>query len=133
LDVGRGTRRGFTLLEVLIAMCVLLIAIAAILPLFAVGTASHKRGCDQTIVSLVAPQVSAKLQENLTDTNPHDLKDVQLYYQGLAYRYDAQFTPFDSADPAHTAFIVRVTIRWKEGGRERSDQFDTVLLRRMRR
>ena len=45
-QIGRG---GFTLLEVLIAMVVLVLAIASILPLFAVGTASHKRAMDQTM------------------------------------------------------------------------------------
>jgi prepilin-type N-terminal cleavage/methylation domain-containing protein len=132
-----ATRRresgGFTLLEVLIAMCVLLISIAAILPLFAVGTASHKRGMDQTIVSLLAPHITAKIQENLTAPDPKDLKDAELQYHGLTYRYDAQFAPFDGADPARTAFIVRVTIRWKEGGQDRAEAFDTILLRRMKR
>lgn len=125
--------RGFTLLEVLIAMCVLLISIAAILPLFAVGTASHKRGMDQTIVSLLAPHITAKIQENLTAPDPKDLKDAELEYHGLSYRYDAQFSPFDGSDPARTAFIVRVTIRWKEGGQDRAEAFDTILLRRMKR
>ncbi|MBV8880383.1 MAG: type II secretion system protein, partial [Planctomycetaceae bacterium] len=41
----RTTReKGLTLLEVLISIVVLVLAVSTILPLFAVGSASHKRG-----------------------------------------------------------------------------------------
>ncbi len=126
-------RRGFTLLEVIIAMVVLLLAVSTILPLFAVGSASHKRGMDQSMVSFIAPHISAKLQEGLTSDKPGDIKDAQIAYQGRSFRYDASFAPLDAADPAKTAFIVRVRIKWSDAARERTEEFDTILLRRVRR
>lgn len=125
--------RGFTLLEVLVAMCILVLAIATILPLFAVGTASHKRGMDQTMVSMIAPHISARLQEDLTSDRPRDVKDAQVVYQGRTFQYDAAFTPLDASDPTRAAFIVRVTIKWNDASKLRTEQFDTILLRRLRR
>ena len=44
-------RKGFTLLEILISIMILAVGIVAVLPLFAVGTQSHKRAIDQTHAS----------------------------------------------------------------------------------
>jgi prepilin-type N-terminal cleavage/methylation domain-containing protein len=123
-------RQGFTLLEIIIAMAILVLGLSTILPLFAVGTASHKRGIDQTMVSLIAPHITARLQERLYELNPQPLKDQEYAEVGRVYRYDATFTPLDLADPARMAFIVRVTVRWSENASLHSESFSTILLRR---
>ncbi|HTF56757.1 MAG TPA: prepilin-type N-terminal cleavage/methylation domain-containing protein [Planctomycetota bacterium] len=122
--------RGFTLLEVIIALAILVLGLSAILPLFAVGTASHKRGIDQTMVSLIAPHITARLQERLYEMNPPDLKDQEYAGFGRVYRYDADFTPLDRADKDRMAFIVRVRVRWSENSALHSESFSTILLRR---
>ncbi len=121
------------MLEVLVAMCVLVISIATILPLFAVGTASHQRALNQSQVSLIAPAIEAKLQEDLTSDRPKEIKDAQIVYQGRVYRYDAVFSPLDVTDVARSAFVVRVAIKWKDANKERVELFDTILLRRLKR
>ncbi len=128
-----GGLRGFTLLEVLISLAILAMAVAAILPLFAVGTASHKRGMDQTMVSLIAPHIAARIQERLTSAKPADLFDQEYSELGRSYHYDAAFTPLDSRNPVHPAFVVKVKVKWLETGAERSELFETILLRRLPR
>lgn len=122
--------RGFTLLEVLISLAVLVIGLASILPLFAVGTASARRGMDQTMVSLLAPHITARLQERLYEMNPHDLKNQEFVQLGKTYRYDATFKPLDPGDPTRSAFLVHVTIHWSENQQLHSEGFTTLLLRR---
>ncbi|MBI2931246.1 MAG: prepilin-type N-terminal cleavage/methylation domain-containing protein [Planctomycetes bacterium] len=126
-------RPGFTLLEVLIAMCVLVLATAAILPLFAVGTASHKRGMDQTIAALVAQKAFAEIQMGLTSQKPRDIAGARVFHEGQEFRYDATFSRLDAADRTDAAFIVRVAVKWADGGHERTEDFDTILLRRIAR
>ena len=129
----RGRTGGFTLLEVLIALAILVLAVSTILPLFAVGTASHKRGIDQTNVSLIAPHILAKIQDRLYDPNPQTITNETFEQLGRAYKYDATFSPLDSGDPYRSAFIVKVTVRWMEVGKEKNEKFETILLRRLMR
>ena len=121
---------GFTLLEVIIALAILVIGLSAILPLFAVGTTSHKRGIDQTMVSFIAPHITARLQERLYEMNPPALKDQVYADLGRVYKYDASFKPLDLADKDRMAFIVQVTVRWDENASLHSETFSTILLRR---
>lgn len=133
---GLRFRRGFTLLEVLISIAILVLGIAAILPLFAVGTQSHKRAMDQTHASLIAPRIAAMIQENLTDIKPGDLRDAEFVEYGREYRYDATFTRLaasSSGDPlGDAAFLLTVTVKWKESGEDRRETFETVVLRKVR-
>src|SRR5262249_19769867 len=69
-----GTENGLTLLEVLISIVVLVLAVSTILPLFAVGSASHKRGIDQAQMAWLAPRVAARIQDRFFDTNPQPIK-----------------------------------------------------------
>ncbi|HKS16833.1 MAG TPA: prepilin-type N-terminal cleavage/methylation domain-containing protein [Planctomycetota bacterium] len=121
---------GFTLLEVIISLAILVLGLSAILPLFAVGATSHKRGIDQTMVSLIAPHITARLQERLYEVNPPALKDQEYADVGRSYKYDATFTPLDLSDKDRMAFIVRVTVRWSENAALHSESFSTILLRR---
>jgi Tfp pilus assembly protein PilV len=130
-------RGGFTLLEVLIAVLILVLAIASILPLFAIGTTSHKRGMDQSHVAWIAPRIAAKLQENLTRTNPQNITGGAWQEYGATYLYDATFTPLSAAtggDPvADAAFLLKVSVRWGEAGAARSEVFEMVVLRKLLR
>ena len=127
-------RDGFTLLEVLISIMILALGIVAVLPLFAVGTQSHKRALDQTHTSLIAPRIAARIQENLTQNNPEDIKDGLFVEYGNMYRYDATFTPIDTSSPiGDAAFLLQVNVKWDESGEEHLENFETVVLRKLPR
>ena len=147
--------RGLTLLEVLISIVVLVLAVSTILPLFAVGSASHKRGMDQAQMAWLAPRVAARLQDRFLDTNPapvkgyvRELHDGSLLIDdgtgvkfvddgGAAYRFEATFTPMSTGGPkdliGHTCFMLHVELSTREGGEPRIEAYDTVVLRRLQR
>jgi type II secretory pathway pseudopilin PulG len=148
--------RGLTLLEILIAIVVLVLAVSTIAPLFAVATAAHKRGVDQTELSWLAPRVAARIQERFYDTDLDRVKGfVKLLDDGTvlvddlgsgprfqddggaAYRFEAQIRPLTSGgrgDPMPgTAFLLRVELYTREGGEPRAEKYETVILRKMRR
>ncbi len=131
---GRG---GFTLLEVLISLMVFVIGISAILPLFAVASASHKRAMDQSHVSLIAPRIAAWIQQGLYGPTPKDLKGQTWEEYGQTYVYDATFTPLSLGGQGTAiggvAYLMRVEVRWKEPPEQRVESFETVVLRKLRR
>jgi prepilin-type N-terminal cleavage/methylation domain-containing protein len=149
------TRRaaGFSLLEVMIAMAILVIAISAIIPLFAVGTTSHKRGIDQAQVAWLAPRIAARLQERLYEPNPQpvkgyvkELEDGSLIIDSLGgrlapgesgdYAFEAVFKalPGSARDPLlSVAFHLHVEVRFREEGQGIVETYDTVVLRRLPR
>jgi prepilin-type N-terminal cleavage/methylation domain-containing protein len=144
---------GFTLLEVLISIMILVLAISAIVPLFAVATTSHKRGVDQAQAAWLAPRVAARVAERLIEMNPRDvqgyvkeLEDGTLLIDdptgrpvadpGGTYRYTAKFTPVvagTQADPMpSTCFLLKVEIRYRDGD-EIVETYQTMVLRKLLR
>lgn len=147
-------KSGFTLLEVLIAIVILVLAVSAIIPLFAVGSASHKRGMDQAQVAWLAPRIAARLQERLFDSNPkevrgyvREMEDGSLIIDDLNAKLDpkesgdytflATYTPVTlggQQDPLPgTAFILKVEVHYKELGTGLIDAYETVVLRKLLR
>jgi hypothetical protein len=145
-----------TLLEVLISIVVLVLAVSTILPLFAVGSASHKRGMDQAQMAWLAPRVAAMLQDRMVDTPPdvvrgyvREMEDGSLLIDdgvspgkfkddgGAAYRFTATFTQAvtggakDVLGP--TCYLLKVDLSTKEGGEDRIESYETVVLRRLQR
>jgi hypothetical protein len=151
-------RAGLTLLEVLISIVVLVLAVSTILPLFAVGSASHKRGMDQAQMAWLAPRVAARIQDRFYDTNPvplkgfvRELEDGSLLIDdggggkladdgGAAYRFEATFTPMSASTTGGrgdlipgTCFLLHVELSTREGGESRIETYDTVVLRKLQR
>ncbi|HLY09038.1 MAG TPA: type II secretion system protein [Planctomycetota bacterium] len=148
--------RGLTLLEVLISIVVLVLAVSTILPLFAVGSASHKRGMDQAQMAWLAPRVAALLRDRMVDLPPdtvhgyvREMEDGSLLIDdgastgkfkddgGAAYRFTATFTSTlvnGSKDPlGPTCYLLKVDLSTKEGGEERVESYETVVLRKLQR
>lgn len=149
---NRHSETGLTLLEVLIAIVVLVLAVSTILPLFAVGSASHKRGMDQAQLAWLAPRVAALLQDRLVETPPdtvrgfvRELEDGSLLIDdagggklkddgGAAYRFTATFQPAttmtrDAIGP--TCYLLKVELSTREGGAERIETYETVVLKKL--
>lgn len=143
---------GLTLLEVLISIVVLVLAVSTILPLFAVGSASHKRGMDQAQMAWLAPRVAARLQDRFLGEDPAPVKGyVKELYDGslliddgstprftddggATYRFEATFTPVSAGGQlGKTCFMLHVELSTREGGEPRIEAYDTVVLRRLPR
>jgi len=149
-------KKGLTLLEVLIAIVVLVLAVSTIMPLFAVGSASHKRGMDQAQMAWLAPRVAALLQDRMVDAPPdtvrgyvREMEDGSLLIDdgaavgkfrddgGAAYRFTATFRTAlvsgtkDVLGP--TCYLLRVELSTKEAGEERVESYETVVLKKLAR
>lgn len=147
-------RRGFTLLEVLISIMILVLAVSSILPLFAVAGTSHKRGIDQAHLAWLAPRVAARVQEQFYDAKP---KEIEGYIRELAdgsllvdnigkrldgkagatYTFFATFTPVSRSGQgdlaANTAFHLDVEVNYLEAGADQAEKFHTIVLRKLLR
>ena len=137
-------RSGFTLIECLAALTVLMIGLVSIFSLFLAGTATHKKGVDQTTAGVFAQKVLAELQARFTDEYVKELakktgsvrstkftvKDVTDPEFPGPYRYDLALAAFDNR---RDTFAATLTVKWLEGGVQQSAVFETVLLRRLER
>lgn len=148
--------KGLTLLEVLISIVVLVLAVSTLMPLFAVGSTSHKRGMDQAQMAWLAPRVAAQLQDRLVDTPPEavrgyvrELEDGSLLIDdggsagklkddgGAAYRFVATFTPAvmggakDAIGP--TCYLLKVELSTRDAGQDLVEAYETVVLRKLAR
>ena len=151
-------RKGFTLLEVLIATLILVLAISAILPLFAVATTAHKRGVDQAHLSWIAPRIAAKIQEQFYSTNPQDIfgyvremEDGSILIDNMnrrgklpprqgweTYKFHAKFEEVAMAAGGgdvvvNVAFRMSVEVNFLDGGKNQAVHYKTVVLRKHRR
>jgi hypothetical protein len=140
---------GLTLLEVLISIVVLVLAVVDDPALFAVGSASHKRGMDQSQMAWLAPRVAAKLQDRLYDTAPapiqgyvRELEDGSLLIDdggkpgadgGAMYRFEATFTPISQGSSAipPMCYHLRVELSTRIIGEPQIETYDTVVLRKL--
>ena len=142
-------QRGLTLLEVLISIVVLVLAVSTILPLFAVGSSSHKRGIDQAQMAWLAPRVAARIQDRLSDPNPapikgfvRELEDGSVLIDdgaggkftddgGAAYRFVATFTAITAGSQAMPpCFLLKVELSTREMGEARIETYETIVLQK---
>ncbi len=120
--------KGFTLIEILVALFVLLIGLSSAFALFAAATAMHKRATDQSTAAIMSDSIFSQVESKLTAgveitriarTNA-DLPG----YEG--YKYDLELIPVDENE---NEIFVRLTILWRKQGRARSQVFSTILNR----
>jgi hypothetical protein len=133
---GRRARLGFTLIEVVLAMFVLLIGMTSILGLLGFGaalsrTAALRGGAANAIEALVADlaetlfPLELDAQGNEVAGEPRDVEDAELPgYPGLLYSTHSTPNPENPLE-----YRVDVEIRWAVGGTTRSKRFTVLLLR----
>ena len=129
-------RSGFSLLEVLIAMLVLSVGAASLLSLFAAAASTHRRAVDRTHAALVAERVLSEVRTLYTgDSTPEEILGQlkkQLPEDLGGYRYDVQLLHPQGEGWAKSELFARVTVRWRQSGTDRSENFQTILLSRHR-
>lgn len=123
----RRQRAGFSLLEILISLIILAVAITAILSLFAAGGSSYSRGVDYTNMSLIAEAAYIDIDNAMRNVRePRDIAGQQV--AGFPqYRYDASFQPLDAS---RLAYVVKMKVKWLSEGSERSEEFQTIVLKK---
>lgn len=132
----QARRSGFSLLEVLIAMLVLSVGAASILSLFAAAASTHRRAVDRTHAALVAERVLSEVRTLYTaDSTPDEIlgelkKKLPESFGG--YRYEVQLLHPQGEEWAESELFARVIVRWRQSGADRSENFQTILLPRIR-
>ena len=129
-------RSGFSLIEVLIAMLVLSVGAASLLSLFAAAASTHRRAVDRTHAALVAERVLSAVRVRYTKGSTADevlerlKKELPENLGG--YHYDVQLIHPEGKDWKESELFARVTVRWRQSGAERAENFQTILLPRHR-
>jgi len=129
-------RRGFTLIEVVLAMFILVIGMTSILGLLGFGaalsrTATLRSGAAGAIEAIVSDLEETLFPLELDDQGdevagePRDVTDRDLPgHPGLVYSTTSTPNPDNPLE-----YRVDVEIRWAVGGTTRSKRFTTLLLR----
>lgn len=139
---GRA-RGGFTIVEVVLAMGLLLLGMTSILGLLTFGATLARTAALRTAAASAAEAVVADLEETLFPLvpdpaggeprvgPPHTVEARPVPgHEGLVY--SARPTPVPATDDGPDGprrYSVAVEIAWKTGGRRRSRTFTTLLLR----
>ncbi|MFP4055732.1 MAG: prepilin-type N-terminal cleavage/methylation domain-containing protein [Candidatus Brocadiia bacterium] len=144
---GRG-RRGFTLIEILLAIGILAVGITAVLFLFTMGVRSHRRAIDRSRAAMLADtvlnQIKAELradlpahyheddEQNLELVDPETGEPVSraTHADFPEFVYDVSFTRLLYGN----YYIVRVTVRTGDAeappDATNSETFETILRRK---
>ena len=148
----RHASRGFSLLEVIVAIGIVTVGLTAVLALFAAGVDTHKRSIDQSNAALAAQSLASELEARYTIVRidawrARQLKtqkrvDERNYLQDIpakgkeppevpgfpGYLYTVKFIPLDK--DAYSV-LARINILWKKGGGAPAvEEFPVVLLKR---
>lgn len=131
-------RDGFTLLEVVLALGLLLFGVAAVIGLLSFGAALARTADLRTAAAQAADAVVADLEESLFPLGPDGEAGEPVAVEGralpgqpgLVYSAHATANPEGpERNGAPLEYRVDVEIAWRAGGRRRTRRFTTLLLR----
>lgn len=125
-------RGGFTLIEVLVALGILLFGLTAVLGLLTFGSALSRSAHLRTVGASAAEAVIADLEETLFPLqedgeagDPRAIADRSVPgFPTLVYSARARPNPANSRE-----YRVDIQMRWQSGGVDRERSFTTILLR----
>ena len=124
------TTGGFTLVEILVALFVMLVGISSAFALFAAATALHKRATDQTSAAVIAESIFSQVQSELTaGVELSKIRKGNYMPKGYEeYKYDLEIVAVDDYE---NEVFVKLTVIWRKRGMGRKQEFSTILIRHM--
>ncbi len=128
-----GRRRGFTIVEVVLAMGILMLGATAILGMLTFGAALTRSAQLRATAATAAEAVMADLEQVLFPYEdgevgePVEIVDREVPgAPGVVYSAHATVHPEDPLE-----YRVDVEMRWQSGGVQRARGFSTILLREL--
>ncbi len=135
----RVSKRGMTLIEVLISFAILLAGMMGILAVMTTGLRAHRRAVNETVATQVVASVLAETRatfshgEKLSTDSPKAFNPSSEFPD---YEYNRRIICLDPASSAgfsagmgNREYLVRVEVRWKEGGDYQSISVTTIVCR----
>ncbi len=119
--------RGFTLLELMIAIGVLTAGMLGILGVLAAATHSQRAAFDDCMTSTVADTVIAEIRRECALGGSPDPVDDARYQFDTRYRYSVDMMLLDKY---MGEYLVTVTVIWLQRGTERERAFRTIIVAR---
>ena len=149
---AHSRRSGFTIVEVVLAMGLLLLGMTAVLGLLSFGAALARTAAMRTAAASAAEAVVADLEDTLFPLSidpqtgarlvgePHTLENRPVPdHEGLVYSASATAVPASddelvrgasgSSKPTPKRYKVEVRMSWNSSGRKRERRFTLMLLR----
>jgi len=129
------SKRGFTLIEIVVALGVLAIGVTSVFALLATGGATHRKATSQSAAALISDSVFAHLRERFDIYTELDyLKKAPgegklSGYPG--FTYELKLVPLDAEEEDGNEFLAVCTVSWKKAGVPVSVAFTTVVIRRL--
>ncbi len=155
---SREGRGGFSLLEILVALSVMVVGMTSILVLFAVGVTTHKRSVDQMNAALAAESIFSEIEANYTVLRISQWKkteaqksrkkgwkgrsvDEKNYLKDVPEKgADEPKVPdfpgyryrmaYSRLDPDGNAVLAELTIVWQKGGDPVSESYAKVIFKK---
>jgi len=124
---ARPVARGFTMIELLVAIAILAMAAGGVMAVFAAATRSHARAVDGTEAAVIATGLVAEARAEFRERGgPPERRDVRVPHKPR-YTYDRECYPLDAAGDE---MLLRIRVRWSRRGRETHLDFDTIIFRK---
>lgn len=130
----RSGAAGFTIIEVVFAMAILLVGMTVVLGLLTFGAALGRTAALRTAATAAIDSVVADLEETmfplLPDGNVGEPEAIEARSVPGARDLVYSATPFENPDH-HLEYRVDIEMTWKSAGVRRSKKFSTILLRQI--
>jgi general secretion pathway protein I len=118
VTVPRRGERGFTLLEVIVAMALFAAGIVAISRLFTGSLRLSGGARDASAAAIYARQ---RMEEALLAPDPAEGVEQGAFGEGYRWKLETSFVPPEEVKP-HDEIRYRVTVTWDDGGEVRATE-----------
>ena len=123
-------QRGFTLLEVLVAMMILGLSLGAILQQFALASRAGSASYETTRATMYARELieGLKIQRNMVETTERGSFDGGYEWETAVYFYeydiDEDQLVFDNM--RYETYLLSAVVSWRSGSRTRQVELETL-------
>lgn len=131
--------RGFTLLEVIVALMIISTVMVSLISLNIQNIQLHEAARENTIAYMIAEEYMEKLIAQQTIDENFEVKDEEVEEQYPGVEVETKVEDIGTQDVAWAAFlpentevkILRVVVHWKDENGERTYPLETYIVRKM--
>ena len=121
-------QNGFSFLEILVALMILVFGLTAIFGLFGTATYSHRRSINDEMISRMATTIFSELESGQHPASldlQNRTNQTHSQFPGI-YTYDLTLSTIAGTEP--TTRLITLTIKWPKGRSTASETFQSLLI-----